>query len=127
MSWATLNTCYYGSFIWSKTVHLKQVSSCSSKLKKLRIYQSFRKKIIACYKNLASRSWPVLFTLTYIFLIQVHSPVLLKNRIVVAILLSSENKWSLILVQWYYDSILVWGLVSVWLTITTHCLYYTPC
>ena len=27
----------------------------------------------------------------------------------------------------YCETILVWGLVSVWLTSATHCLYYTPC
>ena len=37
-----------------------------------------------CYKKLASRSWPVLFTLTYFFL-YMHSPLLLENGKVVAI------------------------------------------
>ena len=32
-----------------------------------------------CYKNLASRSWPMLFTLNYFFL-YIHSPYLLENK-----------------------------------------------
>ena len=34
---------------------------------------------LECYKKLASRSWPVLFTLIYFFL-YIHSPVLLQNK-----------------------------------------------
>ena len=33
-----------------------------------------------CYKKFASRSWPMLFTLTHYLLLYIHSPVLLQNK-----------------------------------------------
>ena len=48
----------------------------------LYILQSFSyKNLCESYKNFASRSWPILFTLSYFFLC-IHSPLLLENEVV---------------------------------------------
>ena len=43
-----------------------------------------------CYKKLASRLWPMLFTLTFFFL-NIHSPLLLENKKLWWLLFSSAN------------------------------------
>ena len=43
-----------------------------------------------CYKKLVSRSWPMLFTLSFFFL-HIHSPLLLGNKNLLWSLFSSAN------------------------------------
>ena len=62
-----------------------------------------------------------------IFFLYIHSPLLLENKLFWS-LFSSANKGNRPLFNdIYYNTILVWELVSVWITSATHCPYCTPC
>ena len=64
-----------------------------------------------CYKKLASKLWPLLFTLTYFFF-YIHSPRLWQNIVVITVFLSKLDHKTLFNYI-YYGSILVGGLISI--------------
>ena len=93
-----------------------------------------------CYKKLASRSWTVLFTIT-IFSYTYTLLFCWKIKKVVMLLFSpanyNKNHCSMIYIKkllWslfplfslfnyiYFETILVWGLVSIWLPNARHCM-----
>ena len=73
-----------------------------------------------CYKKLESRLWPVLFTVIYFPLI-FFSFSAVKQKVVIAVFLS-EIHHRPVYNDIYYETILVWGLISILLTNPTHCL-----
>ena len=78
-----------------------------------------------CYKKLSSRSWPVLFTPTNFFFLYTYSPLLPKNKKLLWLLFFLSNKNHRPLFNdIYYETILVWGLVSIWLTNLIYCLIH---
>ena len=88
------------------------------------LYSLFLMKInCECYKKLASRSWPMLFTLIYFFFLNIHYLVLLQNKnfVVISVFRSKLDHWLLFNFV-HCKTILVWGLVSTWTTNSRHCL-----
>ena len=73
-----------------------------------------------CYKKLTSRSWPVLFTLNNFFLLYTLFSSAVKKVVSITVFLSKLDHRSLF-IYIYYQTILVWGLVSIWITNTKYC------
>ena len=66
-----------------------------------------------CYKKLASRLWPLLFTLTYYFLLHTLSSHAAKEKVVVITVFLSKLDHRTLFNYIYYGTILVAGLVSI--------------
>ena len=87
-------------------------------------FQSFpHKNHCRCNKKLAARLWPVLFTLT-VFL-NIHSPLLQQNKNLMYHCFPQQIRP--LFNHIHYKTILVWGLILMWLTNATCCLQYTTC
>ena len=87
------------------------------------IFQSFPyENHCKCYKKLAWRLWPVLFTLTDFFLLHTLSSSTGKKKVVLIAVFLSKLDHRPLFNDIYYETILVWGFVSVLLANATHSL-----
>ena len=73
-------------------------------------------------KKLHQDCGPCYLHLPNIFL-NIHSPLLKENKKLLWLLFFSVNKDTDHCLMVYYETIPVWGLVSLWLTNATHCLF----
>ena len=69
-----------------------------------------------CYKKFASRSRPMLFTLTGFFLLHTLFSFVVKQKIVAIAIFLSKLDHRPLFSYLYYKTILVWGLFSIWIT-----------
>ena len=82
----------------------------------------FYKKINASVTKSSHRDHGLCYLQLPIFFLYRHSPLLVEKKVIVIAVFLSKLDSSPLFNDIYYEAILVWGLISIWLTHTTHCL-----